>query len=238
MTVAAPRSRTRCVIVFARAPLVEARAKGMPAAERLFACARHRVLAAAAASGGDVILAAPGPAGPSPTGVRHLPQRGRSFAERLESAFADARALGYRDIVMVPADVPRLEARHLRTAFRRLGDRPTVLGPSPDGGVYLLGVRGDFAPVLAGIPWCTRLVCARLLAKPGGAALLPPLADVDSHRHLRALRDDPGLDAELSFLARALLVRAAFPRPGAGVSRVAAPCRSALASRPPPSAAA
>jgi glycosyltransferase A (GT-A) superfamily protein (DUF2064 family) len=139
---------------------------------------------------------------------------------------------------MVPADVPRLSGRHLRLAFRRLRGRSTVLGPSPDGGVYLLGVRGDFAAVLDGIPWCTRLVFTRLLAKPGGAAVLPPLADVDGHRHLRALRDDPELDADLSALVRALFARAAFPRPSAGAAAPAAPCCSAFASRPPPTAVA
>jgi hypothetical protein len=225
-------SRTRCVVVFARTPLLEARAKRMPAAARLFACARARVLGAAAASGADVLVSSPGAAGP-PSRATILSQRGRTFAERLRNAFADTRSLGYREIVVVPGDVPGLQSRYLRAAFRRLRVCSTVLGPSPDGGVYLLGIRGDFEPVLAGVPWCTRLVFARLRANAGDAAVLSPVADVDTHRHVRALRADPALDAELAALVAILLARAAAPAPLSSASP-ADPHRSPFASRPPP----
>ena len=225
-------SRTRCVVVFARTPVLEARAKRMPAAARLFACARARVLGAAAASGADVLVCSPGAAG-SPSRATILSQRGRTFAERLRNAFADTRNLGYREIVVVPGDVPGLQPRHLRAAFRRLRACSTVLGPSPDGGVYLLGIRGDFEPVLAGVPWCTRLVFARLRANAGDAAVLSPVADVDTHRHVRALRADPALDAELAELVAVLLARAAAPAPLSPASP-ADPHRSPFASRPPP----
>jgi 2-phospho-L-lactate guanylyltransferase (CobY/MobA/RfbA family) len=232
-----PAPRARCVVVFTRTPWVEARAKRLPAAARLFACARARVLAAGAGSGADVLLSSPGPAGPAPAGVRLLPQRGAAFAERVHNAFADARARGYGEIVMVPGDVPGLLARHLRAAFGRLRSRSTVLGPSPDGGVYLLGIRGDFAPVLAGVPWRTRFVYARLAANAGRVASLAPLADVDGHRHLRALRSDSALDAELAPLVAALLARSATPEPAAA-ALPSDPHRSPLASRPPPTRAA
>jgi hypothetical protein len=230
-------SRTRCVVVFARTPFLEARAKRMPAAARLFACARARVLGAAAASGADVLVSSPGAGGARAARVTLLSQRGRTFAERLRNAFADARNLGYREIVVVPGDVPGLQPPHLRAAFRRLRGCSTVLGPSPDGGVYLLGIRGDFEPVLAGVPWCTRLVFARLRANAGDAAVLAPVADVDTHRHVAALRADPALDAELAELVAVLLARAAAPAPLSPASP-AHPHRSPLASRPPPPLAA
>ncbi len=231
-----PPSRTRCVLVFARTPFLEARAKRMPAARALFACARARVLAASAASGADVVVAALGAPGPPPPRTTGFPQRGSTFAERLVHALADARQLGYEEIVVVPGDVPGLEARHLRAAFARLSACPTVLGPSPDGGVYLLGVRGDFAPILAGVPWCTARAFTTLLANAGRAAVLPALADVDGHAHLRALRSLPDLDAELAFLVAELLARAAWPAPA--VCAASSDSRpSPFASRPPPRAA-
>ena len=229
--------RTRCVVVFARTPPVEARAKGMPAAARLFACARARVLAAAAASGADVLLSAPDLVGSPPGGTVALPQRGRTFEERLRSAFADARALGYSEIVVVPGDVPGLRADHLREALRRLRACPTVLGPSPDGGVYLLGVRGEYEGVLAGVPWRSRRVHARLLANAPGAAVFPPLADLDGHAHLRALRAEARLDAELALLVAALLARSASS-PALTCALPLDPHRSPDACRPPPSLAA
>ena len=232
-----PPSAPRCVLVFARAPLGEARAKRLPAARKLFECARARVMAAAAASGADVVVAAPDAPGPVPTGTRILAQRGDTFAERLRGAFADARALGYREIVIVPADVPGLRAHHLRAAFRRLRGGATVLGPSPDGGVYLLGIRGDFEAVLAGVPWCTARVFRTLLANAGRAAVLPALADVDGHAHLRALRSVPDLDAALAFLVAELLARAAWPAPAVSAASSDAH-RSPFACRPPPRRAA
>ena len=232
-----PRPRTRCVLVFTRTPFREARAKRMPSARALFACARARVLAAAAGTGADVVVAAPDAPGPSPPGTTGLPQRGITFAERLANALADARALGYEQIVVVPGDVPALENRHLRAAFARLRAYPTVLGPSPDGGVYLLGVRGDFEPILAGVPWCTPHVFKALLANAGRAAVLPALADVDGRAHLRGLRSVPDLDAELAFLVAELLARAAWPAPA--VSAASSDSHpSPFASRPPPRRAA
>lgn len=145
--------------------------------------------------------------------------------------------LGYEQIVVVPGDVPGLQNRHLRAAFARLRACPTVLGPSPDGGVYQLGVRDDFEPILAGVPWCTAHVFQTLLANAGRAAVLPALADVDGHTHLRALRSVPELDAELAFLVAELLARAAWPaRAASAVTADSHP--SPFASRPPPRRAA
>jgi hypothetical protein len=83
------------------------------------------------------------------------------------------------------------------------------------------------------VPWCTRLVFARLRANAGDAAVLSPVADVDTHRHVRALRADPALDAELAELVAVLLARAAAPAPLSPTSP-AHPHRSPFASRPPP----
>jgi glycosyltransferase A (GT-A) superfamily protein (DUF2064 family) len=229
-----PRPRTRCVLVFSRSAFLEARAKRMPAARKLFACARRRVLAAARSCGVDVVVAAPGGPGLAPSGSTSLAQRGSTFSERLLNALADARRLGYQEIAVVPGDVPGLQGDHLHGAFARLRAYPTVLGPSPDGGVYLLGVRGDFTHVLAGVPWCTARVFARLLTNAGRAAVMPPLADVDGHAHLRALRAASDLDAEMSLLVTALLARAAGPRPVPPAAS-SDPHRFPFASRPPPS---
>lgn len=232
-----PPSRPRCVVVFARTPGVEARVKRMPAAAGLFAGVWARVLAAAAGSGADVLLSSPGLPAALPAGATFLPQRGPTFGDRLRNAFADARDRGYRQIVVVPGDVPGLRAGHLREAFRRFRAASTVLGPSPDGGVYLLGIRGDFEPVLAGVPWCTPFVCARLAANARAAVLLAPVADLDSRRHLGALRSDPALDAELALLVAALLARTATPPPPSP-ALPSDPRSSPLASRPPPPLAA
>jgi Uncharacterized protein conserved in bacteria (DUF2064) len=214
----------RCVMLFARAPRAEALAKHVAQAEPLFALASRRV-AHAARMLEDVDLlvvcpaaetgaaAAPASSGNRSDGMR-LGQRGADFRERLENAFADARSLGYDEIVAVPGDVPGLSAAHLAAAFAALRQQPTVFGPSPDGGVYLIGTRGPLGGLLAGVRWRTRHVLGDLALRAGCWTLLPALADLDGERDLgRFERDrDPGVRAILRAIRRPVLPH----RPGPG----------------------
>ncbi len=216
------RPTSRCVLLFARTADEEARAKRLARARGVFALARRRVVAAAAALPGVTLLVV-GPGG-------SLPQRGRDFAERLGNAFADARALGYREIVAVPTDVPRLGVRQLAEAFRRLAAAEVVLGPSPDGGAYLIGCRIDPAPLFLGVRWRTARAFADLAGNrdAGALAVLDPLEDVDRRADLLNL--DARGDREL-----AALLAAARPRGPEDVRRaVPAPLVHPLANRPPP----
>jgi uncharacterized protein DUF2064 len=98
--------------------------------------------------------------------------------------------------------VPGLGTPHLAAAFGALEDRSTVLGPSPDGGVYLIGVRGPVDRLFAGVRWCTRFVLRDLASHAGDVALLPALADVDVPGDLDRLVTDPTLDPWVRDLAR------------------------------------
>ncbi|HTG36256.1 MAG TPA: DUF2064 domain-containing protein [Thermoanaerobaculia bacterium] len=214
------RPASRCVLLFARTAAGEARAKRLARARGVFALARRRVVAAAAALPGVTLLVV-GPGG-------SLPQRGRDFAERLGNAFADARALGYREIVAVPTDVPRLGVWQLAEAFRRLAAAEVVLGPSPDGGAYLIGCRIDPSSLFRGVRWRTARAFADLAAHAGALAVLDPLEDVDRWADLLNL--DAHGDREL-----AALLAAARPRGPEDVHRaVPAPLVHPLANRPPP----
>jgi 2-phospho-L-lactate guanylyltransferase (CobY/MobA/RfbA family) len=218
--VEALRTHSRCILLFARTADGEARAKRLARARGVFALARRRVVAAAAALPGvDLLVVGPGGA---------LGQRGRDFAERLANAFADARALGYGEIVAVPTDVPRLGTRQLAEAFRQLAGAAVVLGPSPDGGAYLIGCRSDPSPLFAGVRWRTAHAFADLAANAGAPAVLGFLEDVDRRADLLTL--DAHGDREL-----AALLAAARPRGPEDVRRAApAPLGDPLANRPPP----
>lgn len=192
MDLAPPR---RCILLFARTAKEEACAKRLRRARGLFALARRRVVAAARSLPGiDLLVAGPGGA---------LPQRGGSFAERLENAFADARALGYEAIVAVPTDVPRLGRRQIALAFLRLEGASAVLGPSPDGGAYLIGCRSDPGAFFSGVRWQTPRTFADLAANAGSLAVLDPLEDLDRWADLPALATGP--DGEVARLVAALL---------------------------------
>jgi glycosyltransferase A (GT-A) superfamily protein (DUF2064 family) len=186
----------RCVLLFTRPPSTEARLKGLRSAEAVFLRIQREVAAAAAKAGADLV---------------RTPQRGTTFGERLRNAFRDVRALGYDEIVVVPGDVPGLGARQLTEAFRALGGSSAVLGPSPDGGVYLIGCRGPADRLLEGVRWNTAHVLRDLIARAPDAVLLDPLADLDRPVDLPRLAESDAVPQDLRDLIRSILRPRAIP---------------------------
>jgi CTP:molybdopterin cytidylyltransferase MocA len=143
-----------------------------------------------------------------PSGVVRTPQQGQGFGPRLVSA---VRQAARRDgpLLLVGGDVPELRASHLHQALACLRGTPrrVVLGPSPDGGFYLLAASRPIDHLLEAVPWCrpdTLVQLTRLLTEAGfEVELLEPLADLDRPVDLgRFLR---GAAARLSHRWRALL---------------------------------
>jgi uncharacterized protein DUF2064 len=188
----------RCVLVFSRSPEREGALKGIAEARGLFELSERRLARAASALPGVALVK-----------VGSGQQRGRDFGARLRNAFRDVLALGYTEVVAVGSDVPSLGAAELAAAFEALGRGETPLGPSPDGGVYLIGACADPSSLFEGVRWLGPHVLGDLLraleARGARAALLAPLTDVDARRDLVLLAADPRLDPELRRLLRALL---------------------------------
>lgn len=111
------------------------------------------------------------------------PQEGDVFAERVGRAFDMAEEMGGTANVMVGSDSPCITSRHIDGAFGRLAaGAGGALGPSGEGGLYLIGlrkeVRPDFGAVFGGNAEILDL--ARWLKGAGhGYALLEELTDVD-----------------------------------------------------------
>lgn len=231
----------RLVLVFARTPRDEARAKPFGAvahAERLHRALRAHALATAAAAGFATRLVTSGDDAPAVApAVEIARQRGGSFAERLQHAVADAFADGWHKVVVIGADAPGLRPRHLQDAFARLdgGSAPrAVVGPARDGGFYLIGLDRFDASLFGAVRFCTPNAYADTAAALAAArfeiATLPLLDDVDTLDDVRALAGAPTL---LGRLARQLCHAAA--RPPAGRVRFAPPPRVATAdARGPP----
>ncbi|MDT0633134.1 TIGR04282 family arsenosugar biosynthesis glycosyltransferase [Rubrivirga sp. S365] len=109
--------------------------------------ALDRYAALGAAPGGPAVRlyltgAAREPAGLVPPGVSVHPQRGRDLGERMLRAFVETFAAGYGRAVVVGTDHPTLPDAFFGLAFEALEDPMTaVIGPSSDGGYYLLGLN-------------------------------------------------------------------------------------------------
>ena len=134
----------------------------------------------------------------------YIPQVGVDLGERLISATQWAAEHGYTKILLVGSDSPTLPISYIYQALTLLDSRNIVIGPSTDGGYYLIGfsVATLAMPgphVFEGIAWSTAEVfqqtVARIHAAEATLGLLPPWYDIDStedlaflHAHISAMR--------------------------------------------------
>jgi uncharacterized protein len=100
-------------------------------------------------------------------------------------------------VVLIGADIPAIEARHIAAAFRRLGGCDLVFGPAEDGGFWLVGARRrPRLPALFGpVRWSSPMALADTLANlPRQTAIgfVGRLADVDDGDAYRRLRPRRG----------------------------------------------
>jgi glycosyltransferase A (GT-A) superfamily protein (DUF2064 family) len=70
-------------------------------------------------------------------------QQGANFAERLAYSIQKAFQNGYEQVIAIGNDTPALNVAHLRQAEQALSQKDVVLGPSEDGGIYLLGLKKE-----------------------------------------------------------------------------------------------
>ena len=68
-------------------------------------------------------------------------QRGDDLGVRMENAIADTFALGYERVILTGSDIPEIEAESVETAFALLDAGDVVIGPTADGGYYLIGMK-------------------------------------------------------------------------------------------------
>jgi len=126
-------------------------------------------------------------------GFSLIPQRGDAFGERLLAAAEDILACGFSAVCLIDSDSPTVPAAAFEAAVAALarpGDR-IVLGPSHDGGYYLIGLKEAHAEVFDRITWSTSTVLAETIerAKEAGieVELLPLWYDVDDAATLTIL---------------------------------------------------
>ncbi len=90
-------------------------------------------------------------------------QQGDSLGERLIHATAQAFAQGAGSLVVIGTDSPWLNAQTVEDAFRSLRQNDVVLGPSEDGGYYLIGLSRHLPGIFENIAWSTANVYRQTL---------------------------------------------------------------------------
>jgi len=122
-----------------------------------------------------------------------LPQRGEGFGERLFFTAQDALACGFGSVCLIDSDSPTVPTAAIQaaiTALSRPGDR-IVLGPSKDGGYYLIGLKRPHKVPFQNIHWSTGTVAAETRDRCNAAYIdlveLPLWYDVDDEASLQIL---------------------------------------------------
>ncbi len=120
---------------------------------------------------------------------QRLGQQGQTLGARIADALL--RMLARGPAIVVGSDAPDLPAGRLREAFVALLDHDLVLGPTADGGYYLIGTRAPVTDLLSGVEWSTPAVFEQTRARAAGkgwsTAVLAPWRDVDEPDDLDAL---------------------------------------------------
>jgi rSAM/selenodomain-associated transferase 1 len=82
-----------------------------------------------------------------------IPQEGSDLGERMLHAFEGAFRNGYRKAAIIGSDIPTLTVDSVKETFSQLNSYDIVLGPSLDGGYYLIGLRGNYPKLFEGVDW-------------------------------------------------------------------------------------
>jgi rSAM/selenodomain-associated transferase 1 len=128
-----------------------------------------------------------------PRSFRLMPQRGDAFGERLALAAEDLFQIGFASVCLIDSDSPTVRAEIYSQAVTQLakpGNR-IVLGPSGDGGYYLIGMKQLHRRLFQEIDWSTERVFNQTMERAAeiGAHVhqLSVGFDVDDRASLRRL---------------------------------------------------
>ena len=129
-------------------------------------------------------------------GLIWLEQQGEDLGARLEAAAAQAAMLGFGPVIITGTDSPTVPISFIETGISSLaaGESDIVLGPTEDGGYYVVGLRQFAGGLFQNVEWSTSLAYQQTVDNAGRFNLrtleLPRWYDVDTFSDLLYLRDE------------------------------------------------
>jgi uncharacterized protein len=145
--------------------------------------------------------------------TRCFPTQGANLGEHLLYAFHQTYQQGYPTTIVIASDTPHITHEMVSQVQEALQKANIVLGPTDDGGYYLIAMREPH-DVFSRIPMSNSMVAARTIARARAQGLtvrlLEPLFDVDEHADLvrlaRLLKMNsalaPTTAAQITYLAQ------------------------------------
>lgn len=123
----------------------------------------------------------------SPIAQRKFLQKGKGLGERMAHAFRLGLS-SYDKVVLIGTDIPAISTQVVQKAFKVLDGHDFVIGPTFDGGYFLIGMKANHAYVFQNITWSTASVFVqtkqKILDHQHSIFSLQPLIDVDSESDL------------------------------------------------------
>jgi len=120
-------------------------------------------------------------------------QVGKSFGERFSNAIQAVFEKGFDSVITVGNDTPQMRKHHILRAANEIDKNKCVVGPSIDGGFYLMGLsKKQFSEIsFLDLPWQTKslekTISLQFAATQTEVIKLDTLLDVDSTSDLKAL---------------------------------------------------
>ena len=109
--------------------------------------------------------------------ARIVPQTGQGLAAGLASVFNHFATSGQQRVIAFNSDSPHLPASVLEAAFDVLEARDLVVGPTHDGGYYLVGARASHSDLFASDGMGTANALEALLTRARALGLSVDLTD-------------------------------------------------------------
>ncbi len=125
-----------------------------------------------------------------PPSVIRQPQGTGNLGDRMARIFRSAPA---GPVVIVGADIPDISPLLIAKAFRALGNHDAVIGPAPDGGFWLIGLKNMRAvpnTLFDNVRWSSEFALQDTLQTLGSLSIakIDVLQDIDTFEDLNRLR--------------------------------------------------
>ena len=114
-------------------------------------------------------------------------QQGSDLGQRMHNAFSELFQAGYEKICIIGSDLFDLNAQLVQSAYEKLDEHDTVIGPAEDGGYYLLAMTKMQNAIFKNKDWGTENVKTETLKdlQNSNVLLLKELNDIDTFEDMK-----------------------------------------------------
>lgn len=195
------------ILVFARSSQEEIRQKSIVGGIQLFDKLTSHTLDIVKKSGLPYYL------------ISDKEQKGSEFGERFVNAIENIFSKGYRNLITIGNDTPQLKTHHLLKTNEKLNAGNQILGPSFDGGFYLMGIQKTAynRKAFLSVKWNTSTPAQELLDYFSNhinstVYLLPKLRDLDGLNDVKQfIRLKHNIPISILIIFRKLLAALSLP---------------------------